>query len=356
MNSKLFSAITWVLFLALLIAGITFLFSFLGNRPKPEIELPAPISVSFQNAELGEISPSFTFTGEIKAKQEALISAEVNNVNMVELLVDVGEEVKKGQLLAKFDDESLNYQMIQAKSSYEQARDEYNRNSSLSGSGLISQEALIQKRTAMQAAQARLADAELNLNRANLKSPVNGVIFNRTVDIGSLVNSSQPIFSVAIDGVTEFVAQVPENQLGLFVQGQQVNLKLSGQALSQTGKIRLIQPNIDPNSRTAKVYISLESPKFLPIGLFGTATIVKDAIHGTLLPTTAIQIDEQGSYVWVINKENRIEKLHVNELARHENQVVVQALDASTQIILRAGSLINEGDLVNPVKIDAKQN
>lgn len=358
-GQKIVSGIIWLCFLVVLIAGIMFIFHYLANRPKPQVELPPPIKVSTSILQMGEIIPKYSFIGEIRAKQTASVSAELNNVRILSLAKDIGDVVKIGDVLATFDNQALIHQRDQAQSTYEQARDEYQRKNRLGINGGISEEELVIKRTAMQAAKSRLDEAELNLSKSTLKSPVDGIITNRHQDIGSLVSTASALFTIAVNSETEFVAQIPENQLPLFKIGQAVNVSLSGIETSLAGTIRLIQPTIDNNQRTANIFIAFEDPTFKPIGLFGIADITLTPQTGLSVPTTALLLDDIGHYIWAVNKDNVVFKLYVKEIGRQDSQAVIEIDKTHSNVadiqninaILRAGTLVNEGDTITPENI-----
>ncbi|SET44940.1 efflux RND transporter periplasmic adaptor subunit [Thorsellia anophelis] len=360
-GKKILRGIIWIIFLMLLIVGIVMIFNYLGSRPEPEVALPPPITVSTAVLKEGSITPKYSFIGEIKAKQTASVSVEVNNARILSLPVDAGTYVKTGDILAILDNQTLQYQRDQAASNFEQARDEYQRKTRLGSAGGISQEQLVSSRTAMESAKARLDDAELTLSKSTLRSPVDGIIITRHQDIGSLANPTSPLFTIAVDGLTEFVAKVPENQLQLFSIGQIVNIQLSGQPEPLSGKIRLIEPLINATERTANLYLSFDDATFKPIGLFGMANIELADKTGLIVPTTAILLDEQGNYIWTVNAESKIDKTYIKEISRQDNQAIIELVqlntpiktDSQIHVVLRAGTLINEGDIVNSFQLDS---
>lgn len=362
LSETLTKGLIWLVFLIALIIGILMIFKYLGSRPEPEVILPPPITVSTSELTQGAITPRYSFIGEISAKQTASISVEINNARILSLPADSGDEVKVGDTLAVLDNQTLQYQRDQAFNAYEQAKDEYQRKNRLGLTGGVSQEQLVATRTAMNAAKARLDDAELTLSKSTLTSPVAGIIISRHQDIGSLANPSSPLFTIAVNGITEFVAKVPENQLSLFSLGQAVTITLSGHPEPMTGKIRLIEPKISATERTANLYIAFEDEIFKPIGLFGMADIELANQSGFIIPTTAILLDDQGHYIWTVNQENRINKVYINELARQDNRAIIEIKNKKQNdntpiiVVLRAGTLVNEGDEVTPSHTESAKN
>ncbi|MFC0179135.1 efflux RND transporter periplasmic adaptor subunit [Thorsellia kenyensis] len=366
-KSLTYRIISWSGVMAILLLIIFMIFRYLDNRPQDESPLPPPIKVSVSSLLEGSITPSYEFIGEVRAKQLAQLSPEINSVRILSIEVDVGDKISKGDILAHLDNQSLIYQKEQAQSDYDKALDEYNRKSRLGINGGISQEELSSKQIALKSAKARLDDAKLMLSKAQLTSPVDGIVIARNKDIGTLTSLNEAMFTVAVNQETEFVANIPENQLTRFAINQEVSLSLSGHNSLLKGKIRRIEPLINNTSRTANIYISFDESQFHPIGLFGTARINLAEQKGIIAPTTSILLDEKGQYLWTVNNKNRVEKIYVKEILRQDTQTIIE-LDKSllsdelnsnqydltkSKILLRAGSLVNEGDLITPQPVNS---
>ena len=204
----------------------------------------------------------------------------------------------------------------------------------------------------MRSAQARLNQAALIIKHCELIAPESGLIFERKAKIGGLVNSSEPLFRIASQSKTEVEVNVPETDLAKLKIGQNATINIAGHATTLLkGKIRLITPKINPNSRTAAVRIELKKNMDLQIGLFAHASIQTGQINGQTLPITALQYDHSGAYVWRIAKGNIVTRQSVIVLDYHNEIFILQSLPPDSKVVVRAGVFVKSGDLVNPVDI-----
>ncbi len=274
---------------------------------------------------------------------------ELSGIRVRDVMADVGEKVQKGQKLAVLDGQSLANQVIQFRSDYEQVRDGYSRVNRLKDAGAVSQQQVVEKQTDMQAAKAKLDDAELNLRRSIIVAPDAGIIFERKALIGELVSASEPLFRIARHNEVELEAMVPEADLASLKHDQAASVTLTGRSMPIAGTIRLITPRIDNATRMAAVRIRLQNEESIPVGLFARAQIALTEREGIILPQTAIQRDANGEFVWRIGIGNRAERLPVKIMLSQDGIVLVAAIPPATRVVKRAGALISEGDAVNAV-------
>jgi HlyD family secretion protein len=265
-------------------------------------------------------------------------------------MADVGDIVTKGQKLAVLDGESFANQLDQLRSDYERAADAFSRVDGIKDTGAVSKQLVTEKRTAMQSAKALLDDAELNLRRSTILAPDAGVIFERKATIGGLVSNSEPLFRIARRNEIEMEAKVPESTLFALKVGQPVSIALSGVNIPTQGSIRLIAPLVDNATRMAVIRIKLQSDHPIPVGLFATAKIMQSEREGLLLPKTALQQDSTGDFVWVLNPENKAERLPITVTLYGDEQVMVESVAADARVVARAGAFIKDGDRVNVVE------
>ena len=340
-----------ILFLALgagLLYGAITLFRE-ENQPSPNAT--AALSVTVAKPRQGSIAETISATGVTIPREEIQVMTELSGVRVRDVLVDVGDTVKKGQKLAALDGESLANQLSQLRSDYERARDAFARVDGISNTGAVSKQLVTEKRTAMQAAKALLDDAELNLRRSTILAPEAGVIFERKATIGGLVTGSEPLFRIARRYEIEMEAKVPESVLSALKPNQPVSITLTGDNTPIEGTIRLITPRVDNATRMAAVRIRLQSTNPIPVGLFSTARIIQSKREGMLLPITAVQRDSTGDFVWVLNAENNAVRLPIKVILFGDEQVVVDAITPDARVVARAGAFIKEGDHVHVVEV-----
>jgi HlyD family secretion protein len=272
---------------------------------------------------------------------------ELSGVRVRDVLADVGDSVRKGQKLAVLDGESLANQLLQYRSDFERARDAFTRVDGIKDTGAVSKQLVMEKRTDMQTAKAKLDDAELNLKRNTILAPEAGGIFERKAVIGGLVNSSEPLFRIVRHHEIEMEAMVPESVLSALKTNQPVSVMLTGESTPTRGTIRLIAPRIDNATRMAAIRIRLQSTNPIPVGLFATARIMRSEREGMLLPRTALQRDSTGDFVWVLSAENNAERLPIKVTLSGDEQVLVDAIPPDVRVVARAGAFIKEGEHVH---------
>ncbi|MFZ4762657.1 MAG: efflux RND transporter periplasmic adaptor subunit [Alphaproteobacteria bacterium] len=339
----------WV-FALLMVVGAYGGLKWLKHAQKPIISSTnSALSVTVITPINKNLERRLSITGVTTPREEVVVASELTGIKVENILVDVGQKVKKGQKLAILDNESLNNQLKELQSDEERANDEYRRVEAMQHSDAVSKETVMQKRTAKQMAQAKLEQAKLNLRRTIITAPADGLIFERNLAIGSLINANQPLFRLALAGEIEMAAEVPETDLSSLKTEQPAMLNITGNPQPLAGKIRLITPQIN-NNRMASIRISFNQTTNLPVGLFGNAEIITGTVAGSLLPATALQQDSNGSYyVWQLNKEHRAHYLPVTVKLRTNEEVLVNDLPPDTSIVARAGAFLQEGDMVNIV-------
>lgn len=320
------------------------------SKTEPVTTAAAALSVTVVSPQQGSIAKQLSITGMTIPREEIVVITELSGLRVKEVVADVGDSVKKGQKLAVLDGASLSNQLAQLQSDYDRAADEFKRVNAIKNTGAVSRESVVQKRTAMQSAKARLEDAELNLKRSTILAPEAGTVFERKATLGALINANEPLFRIAQKGFIEVEASVPESELHTLKIGQRVAITLAGVADPISGKIRLISPRIDSATRTANIRVSMPKESAVPVGLFANATITTREKQGIILPATAMLQDSEGSFVWTLDEAKKAVRLPVTVTLRDNDSVMLADIPTDISVIARAGAFIKEGDVVNVVE------
>ncbi|MCE2926968.1 MAG: efflux RND transporter periplasmic adaptor subunit [Rickettsiales bacterium] len=339
-----------ILFLALGLGLLYGAFTLLTDEDAQTQPATASLSVTVVSPQQGSISQTISATGMTIPREELQVMTELASVRVREVLVDVGDNVKKGQILAVLDGQSQQHQVAQLKSDFERAHDAFARVDGIKDTGAVSKQLVTEKRTAMQSAKALLEDAELNLKRSTITAPEAGVVFERKTTIGGLVSNSEPLFRIARRNEIEMEAMVPESALSALKVGQPVVVTLTGDSEAIEGKIRLVTPRVSDSTRMAAIRIQLKSTNHIPVGLFAAARIMQNERAGLLLPKTALQQDSTGDFVWTLTPENKAERLPVTVTLHGDEQVMVDGVALDARVVARAGAFIKDGDHVNAVE------
>jgi HlyD family secretion protein len=293
------------------------------------------------------LQQTLRISGLITPREDIVVTSELSQVRVTDVIADEGMHVEKGQVLAHLDAESLNHQYAELQANFAQAETEYNRAFAIKDTGAITKEKFDQKRAAYLALKAQRDDARLKINRAAIIAPVAGLLYDRQANIGDLISNTQALFRIAKDGEFELNAEVAETDLARLNIGQTAAITLQGQEEPLQSTIRLISPHIDSQSRTAHVRITLPKSAKVAVGAFGHADIITQEATGLTLPYTAIMQDDI-AYVWKVSADKSAHKIPVTVGIRSGErvQVISDALTEKDEIIAKSGVFLNEGDKV----------
>jgi len=241
-----------------------------------------------------------------------------------EVLVQPGQQVKAGDIIARIDNDVEKIALASAKVGLESAENTLNRNQNLQK--IISRADLQDAQTAVQNARLALSMAELNLYRRDIRSPVSGIAGIVNIEVGDYVTVSSPI--VTIDDRSKLLVDfwVPERFTGMVKIGQEVEANPIAKAhKSYTGKIAAIDNRIDVASRT--LHLRAEVPNENDELRAGQSFEVVLNMPGDTWPSVnplAIQWDSNGSFVWRVGKDSKVEKVPVVVIQRNPDSVLVQ--------------------------------
>jgi RND family efflux transporter MFP subunit len=284
----------------------------------------------------------------------------------VRVLVDAGQWVRAGQVLAVVDRSvqaqqaaQLAAQIEAAKAQAALAQSDYDRAIALQGRGFISKAEIDAKKAARDAAfaQVKVAQAQLGATRAqidqlNVVAPASGLILARSVEVGQIVSpASGALFRLAEDGLMEMRAQLAQQDLAYVHVGMRTDVTPVGSDRAYTGTVWQVAPVIDPQSRLGEVRIAIPYAPAIKPGGYAQAKITAGETSAPLLPQSAVLSDEQGNYVYIVNGRNEVERRDVKIGTVDENGVTIAAgLSGNESVVLSAGPFLNPGQKVKPVR------
>ena len=305
-------------------------------------------------------------TGSLAAWQEAVISAEGAGGRLVEVLVQVGDKVKKGQLLARLASDTVQADLAQSRAGLTEAqavlaeaRANAQRARELQPSGVISTQQAQQAYTAEQTAQARLASAqarlqadELRLTQTRISAPDDGVISVRAPGavVGSFAGTGQELLRLIRRERLEWRAEVPAAELGRLKPGVRATLTLpSGEAAS--GTVRQVAPTVEAATRMGLVYVDLAPGSTARAGMFARGLFEFGAAQALVLPQSAVVLRDGFQWVMRVDATGRIAATKVRLGRRVGDQVeVLGGLAAGARVVASGGAFLSEGDSVKVVQ------
>jgi HlyD family secretion protein len=315
------------------------------------------------------VPTTVSITGTIGARYDTPIGAEGDAGRVAAVYVEAGDHVRRGQILARIDTAVLVPQVANlqaaldlAHAESELAAAEYHRAVAVGKSGALSTEETERRRSSavtadakVKVAAAQLAEAQARLARAEVRAPADGVILARTVEAGQTVSSGgSPLFRMAEGDEVELRGDVAETDLPLLKVGQAVNVRLTGNAQVYPGRVRLLGAVIDPQTRLGLIRVALAPDPNLRPGAFARAEITVSNARRIVLPETAVLTDEKGSYVLIVNSDDKIERRAVHVSGMVENGVTIaDGVSATDRVVATAGAFLQIGESVKPVTTPA---
>ncbi len=326
-------------------------------------------SVSVITPGLTSVTGSITASGTIAARREMPVGIAGEGGQVINVLVDAGDWVRAGQVLAVVDrsvqaqqiaGQAANIEVQRANARIAQAN--LDRALKLVERGFISKadvDRLIATRDAA-TGQVRVAAAQLEQLRAssarlNVVAPASGLVLTRGVEPGQIVSpGSGVLFRIAREGQFEMQARLAENDLAKLSVGQSADVTPVGTSKPFTGQIWQLSPTIDSQTREGVARIALAYDPALRPGGFASAQIRSGSVTAPILPESAILSDQQGPFVYVIDQANKVMRRTVKTGdVTAQGIVVASGLSGSERVVMRAGGFLNPGDVVRPVKANS---
>ena len=299
-------------------------------------------------------------SGEIAAWQEAVIGAEVSGLRLKDVLADVGDMVKKGQVLARYDDESLRAdlarlaaEVAEAEANLQEAQADVARADRLQGSQAISGQAAEAFRTRAQVAQARLESARarravqaVQLRHTHITAPDDGVITARSATLGAVGMVGTELFRLLRGGRLEWRAEVPSGRLAQIEPGMVVEIHgLDGTAIA--GVVRQRAPTVDPRTRNGIVYVDIPSQSGLSAGMYVTGDFVLQTREALSVPESAIVMRDGNRYLMRVDASGLVQPVKVRSGRRRNDAIeIIDGIAADERYVRLGGAFLSEGDRV----------
>ena len=303
--------------------------------------------------------------GNIVAWQEAAVGAELSGLRVTEVLVNVGDRVRKGQTLARVSAEAVAADVAQARATVAEAqavlaeaKSNAARSRDLAAKGFVSSQAATQTATAEQtaaarltAAQARLSAEEVRLAQTRVFAPDDGTISARMATVGSLTQPGQELFRLIRGNRLEWRAEVTSGELARLAPGVPALVRLpSGGEVR--GTVRTIAPTVDPQTRNAIVYVDLPAGDSSPAraGMFARGEFDLGRTTALSLPQSAVVQRDGFAYVFRLESGNRVARIKIGVGRRVGERIeVTGGLPPDAQVVATGTGFLTDGDVVRVV-------
>lgn len=311
--------------------------------------------------------------GNIAAWQEAVISAEISNLRLTEVRVNVGDRVHKGQVLARISSDSVAAALAESRASVAEAeamlaeaRANGDRARQFQATGFLSAQQINQYLTAektalarLNAAHARLQAEQLRLAQTVVRAPDSGVISARTATVGSMAQPGQELFRLIRGSRLEWRAEVSAADLGKLKPGVAATLTAPNGERIQ-GRVRMVAPTVDPQTLNGLVYVDLpiaETGNALRAGTFARGEFELGRTRALSLPQSAVLLRDGFPYVFRLGQQNKVAQTKVVVGQRVGDQIeIVSGIAADTRVVASGAGFLADGDVVRLVAAPASKN
>jgi RND family efflux transporter MFP subunit len=326
----------------------------------------AALTVTAVQPSNGSMALKLPANGNVTAWQEASIGAEASGLRLTQVLVNVGDTVKKGQLLATFAGDAVQADVAQAKAALMEAQANAldaaanaERARTLQNTGALSTQQINQYLTAektaaarVQAAQATLSAQGVRTQNTQVRAPDNGVISARGATVGAVVGGGTELFRMIRGGRLEWRAEVTSNEIASIKPGAKAMVTAASGAQVE-GTVRTVAPTIDAATRNALVYVDLPANAGVKAGMFAKGDFALGAANALTLPQQALVLRDGFTYAMRVEANNKVTQVKLETGRRVGDSVEIkQGAKLSDRFVASGASFLADGDTVKVV--DAK--
>jgi len=333
-----------------------------GSAEGGEDAPASSLAVTLVRAQPQSIERTVVVSGPVAAFEEMQLGVEISGARVTALNVDVGQQVRKGQVLLELDHRNLDSELQQANAALSEAeagvtlaraslargeglvKDKYISASELDQLRATRTQAEAQRNTARAARDA----AQLRRDFAELRAPAAGVISKRLVQPGQVVAAGTELLRLIRDGRLEWRAELPEDQLAGVEPGATVQLPSSGGIVS--GRIRAVSPGVDSQTRTGTIYADLPDPGALQTGTYVEGRIVTGRGDALMVPAASVVQRDGHAYVFSVDAKKVAHRLRVRTGSKAGDRIeIVEGLKAGDAVVAQGAGFLGDGDTVRVV-------
>jgi membrane fusion protein (multidrug efflux system) len=326
------------------------------DDPTEEEDDTPAIPVETATASRSDVYAMYSGTAPIEAFADALVIAKVGG-EVREILVEEGDDVVSGQVLARLDGDRLRLEARQAEAKLQKLRRDYERNVDLSERGLISTGDFEKIKYEMDSLEAAYNLARLELSYTEIRAPITGVISERFIKIGNVLDIAPPAQVFQITSLEPLISylHIPEREYRKISSGQAAVIEVD--ALNGTefaAAVARISPVVDPDTGTFKITIEVsDSTRRLKPGMFGRINIVYDIHQNALqVPRSAI-VDEAGeTSVFVIEDEIAHRRLVETGYSEDGFVEIISGLSEEEHFVTVGQAGLKEGSKVSVINMN----
>ncbi len=306
----------------------------------------AALTVTVAAASQTQWPATLEASGAIAPWQEAVIGAQVSGLRLADVRVNVGDRVKRGQVLAVFDADLLRADEARLKAGWQQAEANRARALKLKGSGGISEQDILQYVTQADVSKAQLRSTQLQLRYAEVIAPDDGVISARSATVGTVSNTGQELFRMIRQSRLEWRGELTATQLAQVKAGQHIRLALPD-GTAATAMVRQTAPSLDSQTRLGIVYADIEPGSGARAGMYAKGNVVLAQSPAVTVPAVSVVIRDGRSYVPKLSGADRVALQAVTVGRRQGDAVeIVSGIVPGDKVVVQGAAFLNDGDVV----------
>lgn len=306
------------------------------------------VLVSFKSVEKGPFSHFVDVTGGVESRRNVIVSAEAGGL-IEKVYKREGDEVKKGELILRVDNEALRKQILEVKTSLDLAKTLFERQKSLYEQNVGTEVQYLQAKNNKESLEARLANLQVNLNKTEIRAPFNGTLDQILVREGESLMPGMAVTRIVSLEEMYVKADVSESFVGKIQKGDQVEVRFPGLDLTINSTVAAVGQVIQQDNRTFAIEVRLpQSQKTIKPNALAVVRIKDYSTENAIVvPSNLIQRDNRGEFVFVALKENgkmKAHKVRVNRGLTYRNMTEILDGLAGDEVLIDQGNRdVSEG-------------
>jgi RND family efflux transporter MFP subunit len=288
-------------------------------------------------------------SGAIAPWQEASIGSQIGGYQLIDVRVNVGDHVKKGQVLARLNPALLQADAAQLQAGYDQAEANQKRYLSLQNAGATSEQSVLQAVTEARTTQAALAGKRLQLRYTDVTAPDDGVISARTATLGAVVSVGQELFRLIRQDRLEWRGELTASQIVQIAAGQRITLELPD-GTGAVATVRQTAPSLDGQSRLGIVYADIATGSHARAGMFANGQVVLRETPALTVPAESVVIRDGRSYLLKLADGGTTPRVTLQAVTVGRRQggemEILQGVGERDVVVVQGAGFLNDGDIV----------
>lgn len=301
------------------------------------------VLVNFTKPKIKKISSNLQLPGTIRSNEKVNITTTVSE-KIDRILFEEGIKVKKGQVLVTLNKAEEDAILKQFEAELNEAKVNYNRALKLSENGNISQSILENRLTQKEKLSGKVEEIKAKINELILIAPFNGIIGIRNYSEGSFVKPGDIITTIYDNSVLKIETFVPEAHINKIKVGDKVDISIKSVASNLRGEVYVIDPFIDIETRSFKLLSVMENNNEIKPGMMAKVTIDLEKKDSIVVPESSIIPVDNETFVYVVNKQNIVEKRKVYTGIRSDGKVeIIKGISLNDQVVYEGVNKIKDG-------------